>query len=257
MPNPAADGKPKAARSQTLERGLDILETVMASPGCSLSDVASERGLSYSTVHRIAAVLAARGYLHMASGNRLTLGARLMEAGFIAYRSLDIVRLARPWLERLAASSGETVHLARLEGGNVVYLDKIASTRPMEIRTSIGSVRPAVATGVGKALLLDWPEDRLRALFEAERDKVIRNIDTDGWLAEMRDFAAAGHAFDLGDAEPEIRCVSAPIRDAGGMIVAALSLSTAQAYLPPERMQALVPAVTEAARGISGALGYR
>ncbi|MCR8551037.1 IclR family transcriptional regulator [Salipiger sp. P9] len=257
MTAPSTPLRTGSAKSQTLERGLDILETVMANPQSTVSDIARLRGLSYSTTHRIVSVLVARGYLSTTDRNALSLGPRLLEAGFVAQRALDIVKIARPKLEALAAATGDTVHLARLEGQNVVYLDKLSSRRPMEIRTSVGSIRPAVTTGVGKALLLDWADADLRALYDSERDKIARTVDWPEWLSEMRKFSDAGVALDLGDAEPEIRCVAAPIRDGANVIVAAISVTSLQTYLRPERVEELIPMVKAVAREIGHILGNR
>lgn len=257
MPSSREEPKARSARSQTLERGLDIIETVMSADGQTLRDIAAARGLSYSTVHRIASVLAARGYLRMDASNRVSLGARLLEAGFTAYQRLDIVQIARPFLEHLAAETSDTIHLARLEGSNVIYLDKIPGMRPMEIRSSIGSVRTAITTGVGKAMLLNRSGQELREMFEAAKHKMARDIAVEDWLAEMQDFAGRACALDLGDAQPEIRCIAAPIFDAWGKIVAAVSVTSSESYLPPERMKRLAPEVKKTAYDISRALGHR
>lgn len=247
----------KSAKSKTLERGLDILETVMANPNSTISDVSRKQNLSYSTVHRIVSVLIARGYLRLIEGNSLALGPRLIEAGFTAHRALDIVQIARPQLEDLSRVTGDTVHLARLEGNNVVYLDKLSGSRMMEIRTSVGSVRPAISTAVGKALFLDWSEKDLLTLFQSEKDKIARQIGAPEWLEEMRNFAANGLTLDLGDSEPEIRCIAAPIRDSWNVIVASISLSSIETYLPPHRVEDLKPMVKIAAKKISQALGHK
>ena len=71
----------------------------------------------------------------------------------------------------------------------------------------------------------------------------------------MRNYVAGGYAFDLEDNEPSIRCVAAPIRDASGQIVAAISIASTVPYMPHEKMSGLIPVITHAAQQISAELG--
>jgi DNA-binding IclR family transcriptional regulator len=77
------------------------------------------------------------------------------------------------------------------------------------------------------------------------------------WLALMAKYRLGGYSYDLGEDEPSIRCVAAPIRDATGRIIAAISVSSTLEYMSPERMRDLVPEVQRVARAISADLGAR
>ena len=121
----------QATRSQTLVRGLEILDAV-ADGARSIAEVAKMTGLTYSTVHRIISVLVERRYLKIEGGREYALGPRLVELGFAAYSRTEVVRVARPWLENLARETRDTVHLAQLDGWEVAYLDKLPGARPVE-----------------------------------------------------------------------------------------------------------------------------
>lgn len=241
--------------SQTLARGLDVIEAVMTS-GKSISEIASETGMTYSTAHRIISVLVDRGYLKVVAENKLILGAKIIEVGFQAYHQLDLVKIAKPHLERLARETSDTVHLARLEGSHVIYLEKIPSLRPIEIRSSIGGLRPAITTGVGKALMLDWNAEDLKAAYAEGHDNLVSSISSQDWVKQALEFSRDQYAFDLGDSETEIRCVAAPVRDATGKIVAAISVTSTFKYMPATRMQELIPIIKTAALEISKELGF-
>lgn len=247
--------EPKAKKSQTLLRGLDMLEAVANAP-LSIPEIAAATGVTYPTAHRIVSVLLERRYLRQQENRSYTLGPKVVELGFLAYQQTDLTKIARPFLEEMAQQTSDTVHLARLEDGQVIYLDKLQSRRPIEISSRIGGRKPAISTGVGKALLLDESEEEWRRLFARDRNLMRVEISEADWIAKMRDYRRGGFSYDIGEDEREIRCVSAPLRDASGRIVAAISVSSTTDYMPPERMQTLVPVVTRTAAAISAELGF-
>lgn len=250
MNKPAA---PRPLPSQTLLRGLGIVDAV-ASGVTLLPDISRTLSLSPSTTHRIASALVQAGYLRFEPRKGYSLGYRLLELGFLAYRQLDLPSRARPHLEALAAQTQDTVHLAILADEHVVYLDKLDGRRAVQISSSIGGHKRVLTTGVGKALLLDVPAEEWLRYYRQSHLPAAREQD---WLKLMEAYAAGGYAFDLGEDEPSIRCVAAPIRDAGQRIVAAISVSSAQQYMDDARMQELIAVVQDYAGRISHEFGGR
>ena len=243
--------------TQTLARGLDILNAV-AEGFTGVAEIAEALQLSRSTVHRLAATLVEHRYLNFAPRMGYSLGPRLLELGFLAGRQMSLPRLARDHLENLAMSTGDTVHLAVMDGAKALYLDKIPGRRRVEISSRVGERQPLRSTGIGKALILDYPESRWREIYEFEdREGYRYNIDYSLWLKRMRDYAANGYAFDIEENEDRIRCVAAPIRDAGGAISGAISVSSAAQYMDEARMHRLTFEVKDAATAVSRDLGWR
>jgi len=252
---PEEDSKAeRAPRSQTLVRGLEILDSV-AERAHTIADIAAMTGLTYPTVHRIVSVLVERRYLKVDNAREFSLGPRLIELGFAAYSRADIVQIARPILEALSRKTHDTVHLSQREGREVVYLDKLRGARPVEISSRIGGRKPAISTGVGKAMLLDEPDNTLLEIYRQDHLLMAHDCGETEWIGMMRQYRDGGYAYDLGENEPSIRCVAAPIRDATGRIVASVSVSSTQAYMNPDRMTALIPEVQAAAQAISAELG--
>ncbi len=242
--------------SQTLVRGLDVLEAV-ASGVNNLSDLAAAVKLNRSTAHRLASTLVEKRYLSFVPQYGYGLGPKALEVGYQARVQLNIPRVAREHLERLAAQTGDTVHLGVLDGTRALYLDKIPGRRRVEISSRVGEVQPLRSTGLGKALLLDESEAKLRELYRCENGGLHPYDVTEGaWLKRMRDYARNGYAFDLEENEDRIRCVAAPVRDATGKIKAAISVSSAAHYMDNARMQALVDDVRGTAEQISLELGW-
>ena len=252
-------GKPRPKRwlgSQTLVRGLEVLEAV-ASGVNTLSDLAATVKLNRSTAHRLASTLVERRYLSFVPRYGYGLGPKALEVGYQARVQLNIPRVAREHLEKLAALTGDTVHLGVLDGTRALYLDKIPGRRRVEISSRVGELQPLRSTGLGKALLLDESEARLREFYRCENGSGQRyDVSETAWMRRMRDYAGNGCAFDLEENEDRIRCVAAPVRDATGTIKAAISVSSAAHYMSDARMRALVEDVRWTAGEISRGLGW-
>lgn len=243
--------KPAGIGSQTLLRGLDILEAVAVRQK-TLAMLTAELGLTKSTVQRLAASLVERGYLALVPRRGYRLGPQVLALGFRMQNQLDLVQAARPYLEGLAQSSGDTVHLGVLANDQALYLDKISGSRRIEISSRVGELQPLTTTGIGKALLLDESPARWEALFKSEQPQGIKA----DWLGRMKLYAASGYAFDLEENEDRIRCVSAPIRDGRGAIIGSISVSGAAHYMDDERMAVLADEVRAVVGNISKTLGW-
>ncbi|HVV26982.1 MAG TPA: IclR family transcriptional regulator [Rhizomicrobium sp.] len=249
----AAAGK-RWLGSQTLVRGLEVLEAVAAGVN-NLADLAAAVRLNRSTAHRLASTLVERRYLSFMPRYGYGLGPKALEIGYQARMQLNIPRIAREHLEKLAAQTGDTVHLGVRDGNRALYLDKIPGRRRIEISSRVGELQPLRSTGLGKALVLDESETRLRELYRCESGQRYSVPET-AWLRRMREYARNGYAFDLEENEDRIRCVAAPIRDATGSIKAAVSVSSAAQYMSDERMRALIEDVRKTAMQISRELGW-
>ncbi|WP_029922145.1 IclR family transcriptional regulator [Nevskia soli] len=255
-----AAAKPREAAapsgSQTLLRGLDVLEAA-AGGVIGLADLAERLELTRSTAHRLASVLVERRYLAFAPREGYTLGPKLLELGFSARQQMNIIRIAAPHLEALSVATEDTVHLGVQEGALALYLDKIPGRRRVEIGSRVGERQPLTTTGLGKALILDESEERWHELFMADLGARATENAFRIWLKRMRAYARDGHAFDLEENEDRIRCVSAPIREAGGRIAASISVSSAAQYMSDSRMEQLAKEVKATTAAISRELGWR
>jgi DNA-binding IclR family transcriptional regulator len=253
-----AAAKPKAvlAGSQTLVRGLDVLEAV-SQGATNLGVLAETLNLNRSTTHRLAATLVEQRFLSFTPRVGYALGPKLLELGYKARDQMSFPRIARDHIESLAAGTGDTVHLGILDDTRALYLDKIPGRRRVEIRSHIGDRHPLRSTGLGKALILDLGETRWRELYEAEnRDGKSYDVTLSAWLKRMREYAKLGYALDLEENEDRIRCVAAPVRDATEAIIGAISVSSAAQYMDDDRMKVLAEEVRSTAYAISRDMGW-
>lgn len=241
--------------SQTLLRGLDVIEAVADGP-IALADLAARLDLTRSTTHRLATALVERRYLTFVPRLGYQFGPKLLELGFLAQQHTDVVQIARPHLEALAAATEDTVHLGVLDSARALYLDKIPGRRRIEISSRVGDRHPLTSTGLGKALLLDDGAEHWRKLFDEDRASGSPPADYQVWHERMRGYVQDGRSFDLEENEDRIRCVAAPVRDFSGKIVAALSVSSAAQYMSDARMADLTHDVMATAAAISSDMGY-
>ena len=192
----------------------------------SIPEIAEATGVTYPTAHRIVSVLLNRRYLKQVGSRNYGLGPKVIELGFLGYQQADVRESAQPFLKDLSQATSDTVHLAQLDDGEAVYLDKVQSQRPIEISSRIGGRKPAITTGVGKALLFDEGEDEWRRLFKRDHHAMRIAINEEDFIKLMHQYREWGFSYDQGENERQIRCVAAPVRDGSRRVVAAVSVSS-------------------------------
>ena len=246
---------------RAVERALDVLRAFSPQePELGVTDLSRRLGLHKSTVHRILSTLQRRGVVVQdpASG-RYRLGLRLFELGSLAVNSIEVRRVARPFLEEVHQACGETVHLAILDEGDVVYIDKIESTRGVRMYSQVGRRAPAHCTGLGKVLLAGLPDIALNHILE-RKGLLSHTSRTITSPQELREHLALvrqrGYAIDSGEHEELVRCAAAPVFDHTGQVVAAASIAAVGIEIDTHRFEDFVTLVTRCTRRISEALGY-
>jgi DNA-binding IclR family transcriptional regulator len=248
------DPRDTAKGAQTLMRGLDVLDVVGRHGPLPLKDLTDRLGLTRSTTHRLAAALVERGFLRL-DAEGYALGAKILWLEGLARERFALTSVARPYLQTLASQEQDPVNLAIRDGGLIRYVDQIRGGRRIEVRSVVGETRPLASTALGKALMLDADETAWRAAF-ASLTPVRSSLEAEAFVQRMAHYRRLGAAFDIEENDDKVRCVAAPIREASGAIVAALSLSSLPQYMDDQRMSALVQPVSSTARAISFALGY-
>lgn len=243
--------------SQTVSRALRLLAE-LGEGERSLDQLAEVIGVHKTTVLRLLQSLEADRFVYRDADYRYHLGAGLFALSSLAMEQRGIRRIAAPHLAALNAATGQTVHLAAYEGGEVVYIDKYDSRHKVRMYSRIGLKAGLHNTAVAKVLLADLPV--------AERRRVVAGIDfvphtpntivsAPQLLTELETVAAQGWAQDHAEHETFINCVGAPVRDASGRAVAAVSISVPDVVLPYEQVLELLPQLVDAVRAISADAG--
>ena len=218
----------------TVGKALDVLDRVAQfGRPVRFSELLAQGPYPKATLYRFLQTLTHQGMLaYDAERQTYSLGVRLVRLAHAAWAQSSIAPLARPYIDRLSADLGETIHLAQLDQGQVLYVDKRNAQRPVEMFSQAGKVGPAYCTGVGKAMLAFLPPEALdRAL---ERQSFHRftdhTLDTPArLLAELQAIRARGFAYDREEHEPGIICVAVPILTRAGRAMGALSVTSTTA----------------------------
>ncbi|MGH3004753.1 MAG: IclR family transcriptional regulator [Gaiellaceae bacterium] len=249
------------AGSQTLDRALNVLLEVgrNGDRGLTLAECSAILGYSKPTTHRILRTLTRRDFLRVDKERGLySLGITNLRLGMAFLERLDLRREALPVLRRLAAGTGETVHLGTLSGTEVVYIEKVESPQAVRMFSRVGDTMPAYSTGIGKAVLAFLPEDELDdhlpARLVPRTERTI--VDRDDLREELRRIRARGYSTDDVENEEGIRCVGAPVFDHSGRVAAGVSVAGPAQRVTPERFAELGELVRSQADAVSAAVGH-
>jgi DNA-binding IclR family transcriptional regulator len=243
-----------------LEKGLTLLAHI-----CSretpprYTDLLNETGIPKATLHRMLNALAAHRFIALSRRDHTYgVGVRGLELARKAWEGMDIRSAAVTELERLAAETRETVHLAVLDETSVVYIDKVESSLTIRMFSAIGKRGPAHCTGVGKAMLAFLgPDQRQRLLQELTMQQFTATTITDRaeFSRHLDEIRSLGYSKDLEEHELGIRCVAAPIFDYRGDVIASISVTAPSLRMTPGQLDEIAPLVVRAARVITGNLG--
>jgi DNA-binding IclR family transcriptional regulator len=214
---------------KSADRVLAILEYLAREGQASFGAIVRDLGLPLSSAHQLLQTILWRGFIELDENTRLfKLGFRLWEVAQSYAMTDDLVSLAQPLMDELTSITTETVQLARLEGTDNVYLAISESPHPMKLVSSVGKRLPAHATGLGKVLLAGLNDEELDRRLSGvtlarftERTITDRNV----LVSELKRVRSRGFGYDNEEYVIGCRCVAAPVRDASGDVVAALSVS--------------------------------
>ena len=208
-----------------------------------------------ATLYRFVQVLAKQGMLHF-DPDRQTYapGLRLVRLAHAAWQTSALAPIARTHIDALSEAVGETVHLAQLDGAQVLYVDKRNARQPIEMYSAAGKVGPAYCTGVGKAMLAFLPEAQLAGVIAQQSfHRFTPNTYTteDELRQELAAIRARGHAYDREEHEPGIICIALPILTRGGRVLGAMSVTTTTARETLAGLDRHLPRIRAAAEAIA------
>ena len=260
VPRPARGNAKRPAGSQSLERGLDILEMIEAE-GAELGvrELARRAELSPTIVQRLISSLAWRGYVEKNSEtSRYRLGHRSLSLGASSERAFDYAVTARRELERLAREHQLNGFVSVLRGGRAIYVLAIQADGPVAIKVSPGSEMPLHSTSAGKVLLAALPDSEARKLLGGRKLAAITPhtvTDPAALIASLPRVRRQGYATVNEENIPGVLSVGAPIRDRSGGVVAALSVAFPKYLDSGLTLASVEPLVTGAALNVSRMLG--
>ena len=243
-----------------ISKVLRILEALQgSSSGLALKAICDQTGIHKSTAHRFLKHLERERYLLRTEAGAYLIGPRLSQLSARGNHEATLQAVARPLLWDLWKSTQETVNLAVLDQGTVLYIDVIESPHEFRLSSRVGTRRSAHVTALGKALVAFLPEETRETIlnsiaFQPATPRTIGNLVQ--FRQELERIKRQGYAVDDEEAVQGARCVSAPILNSVGTSIAALSVSGPVTRVTPGLVSALAREVTSAANAISSAMGF-
>ncbi len=211
----------------TVGKAMDVLDQVAAfGRPVRFGTLLEDSPFPKATLYRFLQTLTNQRLLaYDAELQTYSVGVRLVRLAHAAWKQTSLAPLARAHLDALSHKIGLTVHLAQLDHGQVLYIDKRNAAQPVEMFSEAGKIGPAYCTGVGKAMLAHLPPVEQARVMEQQSFHrfTATTLDTPQALGdELRNIVARGHAYDREEHEPGIICIAVPILSSRGQVLGGL-----------------------------------
>lgn len=257
-----ADAGAPAGTVQSLQRGLQILDMVVqAGEPLRLADIARALEMDRTSAFRLLQTLE-RSSLVAKDPQRknYTVGGRLLQWASTIGQDVNLVAIAKPYLEQLVNRTNESGHFGVLNKDRALLLDYIGSRGTIVVQNRVGVFEPLHCTALGKALLAFQPPARRQALLDAMRFErhtkttIVDRNRLETIIGEVREDAVA---YDEGEYNDVLYCVAAPVMGRDGEVVGAIGVSMVKpiALGSPEHIRQVAGEVRAAARAMTAALG--
>ncbi len=215
---------------QSLVKGLTVIKAFnQQRPRMTLSEVATVTGFTRAASRRFLLTLVNEGYAKQ-DGKQFSLTAKVLELGFSYLSTLDIWHNAKPLMNVLVEQLNESCSAAVLDGNDVVYVARVATTkRIMSITINVGTRLPAFATSMGRVLLADMSAPVLDKFLEQCQIEPFTQYTLTGKTAlkaEIAQVKAQGYSMVEQELEVGLTSISVPVHNGAGEVIAALNVST-------------------------------
>lgn len=239
----------------SVEKALRLLQSFSGeAPAMSVSEAAAATGLTRATARRLLLTFERLGFAET-DGRRFQLTARVLRLGYGYLAALPFWEHAQSHMRALSDEVRESSSLATLDGGEIVYVARVPASRMMTITFNVGSRLPAYPTSMGRVLLAALPAAELESYLDRTELKRLTDhtiTDRAKLQAELARVAEQGYAVVDGEREEGVRSAAAPVRNAGGGVIAALNVSANAARVPVAKLrEEFVPRLLETADAIT------
>lgn len=245
----------------SLSKALQILNIVTkADEAPNFSVIVAETALPKATVHRLLSSLQAERLIRFDQRRECYMpGYGLLELAHKAWAGIDVRELAADQMKSVWQATGETVHLAVLDAGDVIYIDKMESLKSLRMFSAVGKKGPAYCTGVGKAMMAFLEDDELEIAIKSQSFvQHTKNtlVTVEQLKAVLQQIREQGFAIDDEEHELGIACVAAPILDYRGQVVAGISVTAPLFRTNDTAFNDFKQLIKQAAQEISSRMGY-
>lgn len=242
--------------SESARTALQILGLFsIRRPSLGVSEIAREMAIPKSNAFRLAAALTAEGFLVRAEGHRYRLGLRLHRLGGIVARNHILYGPALDALMDLRRDTGESAHLAVLEGIELIHLERIRSNFIVRLTNGVGYTSPRHATSTGKVLLAHASPSVQDEAIAAGLPRLTKNTITrpDLFRRELETIRQNGYAIAEGEFMANVKGIGVPIIDGRGQVVAGMSIVGEAATMGKTRTMNIVSLLRRASEKLTKA----
>ncbi|GAB3482893.1 IclR family transcriptional regulator [Marinomonas epiphytica] len=253
-----ANNDPK--NSSSLDKALNMLQEVCLAPTpMRFVDLVEKTELPKATAHRTLLSLTDKRLIRFDEENQTYHpGYGLLELAHQSWAKIDVRDLAADQMKRLWNETGETIHLAVLDRGDVIYIDKLESTKNLRLFSAVGKKGPGYCTGVGKAMMAFLNEDELTLAIREQsfikhtettitNEKTLRN--------ELKKIKQQRLSLDLEEHEEGIQCAASVILNHKNEPIAALSITAPKFRVDEARFKHFQELVIDACQKVSTRMG--
>ncbi len=242
----------------TVGKALEILDLVSAfERPVRFSELLSQSSHPKATLYRFLQTLTNQGMLSYDEDRQTySMGLRLVRLAHSAWQNASLASLAFETLNVLEKQIGETIHLAQMENGQVLFVDKRRSSVLFETLAQTGRVAPAHCTGVGKAILAYMSPERLERALKQQAFvpyTASTHLNRESLISEFEDIRKSGVAFDREEHEPGIISIAAPILLNNGRVVGSVSIATTTTRHTLKDLETFKPALLSATKELGEA----
>lgn len=239
-------------------RSVQAMDLLARKGPLGVRAVAQQLNVPLGSVHRMLLDLAEAGVVDRTPSGEWELSFRLLEITGLQLERIDLPRLCRPFAERIAEATRETVNINALSGHFGVCIDKVRGNEHMQLDLRIGSRGPLNCGGAGKAMLAFMPEDRQEEIFSHPLPALTSQtiVDPGRLREEIARIRERFYAIDDQEVVMGVYCVSVPILDRSGHAVGAISVTGPSVKKPDADVMPVVEMLWDACEHVSRRLGF-
>jgi len=240
-----------------VDEAITLLLLVAAQPGLGVTEIAKRTGNTKGRAFRLLTTLEQRGLVsRQGASAAYYLDYQALHLGAAAHGQIDLVRLAEEPLARLGALCNETVAVRVRDGLETVCVARWESTQPLRVQNALR--RPLYAGASSKVLLAFAPQEVLDAVLASDRLRITATtpVERDALLGELEKVRQQDWAISVAERTAETTGIGVPIRNAGGAVIAALTISAPSSRMTDERLDAYLRQLRAEAQTISTGLGF-
>jgi DNA-binding IclR family transcriptional regulator len=259
--NPLANNVTDKKINRTVKRAIDILQQIKDNDALTIKELSRLMKIPTSSAFDIVHTLYAEKFLeyNTSGAKAFSIGVRAFELGSAYRQHTNLIKVIHPYVEKLMRLSNATSFLAVADDTEIIYLDKVEAETSIRTSAELGSRRDMYSTGLGKAVMMYYPEEKIRSILAAHKpaahtEHTITGIEP--FLEEIKQSRRRGYAVDNRESNINVFCIAHAIFDSYGNPFGAISIATMYSSINESSIKQYGKILKEYAGEISKKLGY-